>query len=211
MLVGIVTVASCGSDDDHDFDIGDDGGAAGSESSEGGSGGGGGEATGGAGTAGEAGAPSGGGGTSGNAGTPSGGGVAVLTALVGSDKTGIANVTAATGRDFDDAFVDWLAAVALDGTGATTDKRYNFATPTTDPQTDAPHGMDLRGTRNNSEGVEVTLEGPTIEDFDTAEVDGEVVAGGAMHYLYLAPAGETVTVSISGAASASLGFLVFVR
>ena len=144
-------------------------------------------------------------------GTPSGGGVALLQALAGSNKTGTANVAAATGESFGASFADWLAAVALDGTGATTDARYNFRAPSTDAQTGAPRGIDLRGTRENSEGIEIALEGPAIEDFDAAEVDGEVVAGGALHYLYLAPAGETVTVSISGAASADLGFVAFVR
>jgi len=151
------------------------------------------------------------GGLSYSGGTATGGGVAVLQALAGSDKQGIANVEAAAGRSFDDVFADWLAAVALDGTGATTDPRYNFRLPTEDPQTGALHGIDLRGSRENSEGIEVTLEGPATEDFDETEIDGEVVAGGAMHYLYYAPAGETVTLSISGDASAGLGFLVFVR
>lgn len=59
-------------------------------------------------------------------------GDAVIRGLVQTSRTNVSNVQGATGRNFDDLFADWTAALLLDGTG------------TGDPAFEIP-ALDLRG------------------------------------------------------------------
>ena len=93
-----------------------------------------------------------------------GGGAAFLKKLHTTSKTGTAAVDEAFGKSYKSAFDTWVAAVALDGRGVTSFKAHKYNDLVDDLVTGSKIGLKVRGTRKDSDGQSVKLDGPNSED-----------------------------------------------
>jgi len=67
----------------------------------------------------------------------------------------------------------WITAISLDGRGVTDYAKYVFQPLIDDPKTGNKVGLKIRGTRKDSSGTDVTLQGP-LEDDLTANVSDTI-------------------------------------
>jgi len=100
------------------------------------------------------------------------GGAALLASIHTSDKRGVEAV-AATYGPFKGAVDGWITAISLDGRGVTDYAKYVFQPLIDDPKTGNKVGLKIRGTRKDSSGTDVTLQGPLEEDL-TANVSDTI-------------------------------------
>ena len=111
------------------------------------------------------------------------GGARLLNKFFAGDKTGIDNLNAALGVNYKATFNNWLVTLAVDGTGLSSEGKYNYDPLEIDSLTTQQHGISLRGTRNVS-GRSLTFNGPNTTNFFDTTYDGVVRSLGA-EYLTL--------------------------
>ena len=129
-------------------------------------------------------------------------GNAFLSRLYESNKTGVANLEAAfqgTDPDFNEfpEFVNrWSIALALSGTGLTSDARYNFRERSVDPQTGNKTGICIRCDVQDGRGT--VLDGPVMSPLTTFP-NTTIVKGTATQFYRLnTPSGE---IQVNGGAN----------
>lgn len=130
-----------------------------------------------------------------------GGGLSFLSALYTNELVGLANFAAAAGGDWRDALQDLAVTMAVSDTRATTDAKWNFSAPVSDPVTGAKVGITMVGTWR-AQGQDLAFTGPKMVDWDgKSDYAGGVTAKG-LAFVRIAGSGGRLTIGFSGDATA---------
>ncbi len=128
-------------------------------------------------------------------------GNAFIKRLLNTSKTSISNIeTAFAGTqssfdDFNDFVKNWSMAIALSGSGATDDSRYNYQAREVHPVTGNYTGICLRCNADDGRGT--VLSGPTISTPTSFPIQASVEST-AIQYFMIEGTTDTVSISAGG-------------
>ena len=143
----------------------------------------------------------------------SGPGIAFLRELHATPLTGIANLSAATGRSFFAMYSDFMATLALDNNGAKKDSQFQMAPEVADSFTNLIRNVRVRSNRIDLiTNADIVLDGPTFSDsFDVTSgvnVTGSIYPSGADVFHLSVPANTSMTLTVEAPENLALGLSI---